>query len=188
MDDPGSNGQRSNNVHDAHQVEQPSTRTARFHLPDPTRTWRRRAVLAAYGGYALTVAIFWIGYAADLGPRFRALGFIPGLVYLVGFFALCSRGLGAWNIANDSDSALDERQQRVRDRAYRPSYWVVSLILLLGTAYVQLANNSGWWLPSSTEAFQGITWTLIFLTMTLPTAIIAWTEPDVPAELDDAFA
>jgi hypothetical protein len=139
-------------------------------------------VLAAYGGYALTIAIFWIGYAADLGKGIRALGFIPGLVYLAGFFALCSRGLGAWSIANDSDSALDERQQRVRDRAYRPSYWIVSLILLLGSTYVLEANNSDWWLPSSAGAFQGITWTLVFLTMTLPTAIIAWTEPDVPAE------
>jgi hypothetical protein len=163
-------------------VESRSTRSSRFRLPEPTRAWRRRAVLAAYGGYALTVAIFWIGYAADFGPKFRALGFVPGIVYLVGFFALCSRSLGAWSIANDSDNALDERQQRVRDRAYRPSYWVVSLILLLGAAYVQLADSSGWWLPSSTEAFQGITWTLIFLTMTLPTAIIAWTEPDAPAE------
>jgi hypothetical protein len=159
MNDPSHSDQGSNFMQEVSNVESRTTRSSRFWLPEPTRAWRRRAVLAAYGGYALTVAI-----------------------YLVGFFALCSRSLGAWSIAHDSDSSLDEHQQRVRDRAYRPSYWVVALILLLGTAYIQLADSSGWWLPSSTEASQGITWTLIFLAMTLPTAIIAWTEPDVPAE------
>lgn len=174
--------QRSDNVQQTSDVKPGSPRFSRLRLPEPTRVWRRRAVLAAYGGYALTVAIFWLGYAADLGPKVRALGFIPGIVYLAGFFLLCSRGLGAWSIANDSDSALDERQQWVRDRAYRPSYWIVSLILLLGATYVLEADNADWWLPNSAEAFQGIIWTLIFVTMTLPTAIIAWSEPDVPAE------
>jgi hypothetical protein len=139
-------------------------------------------VLATYLGYPLAVAIFWIAEAQDLGVWFRILGLIAGAVHAAGFFALCTRGFGAWSIANDPDSALDEREQHIRDRAYRPSYWAVSLILLIAVAYVQLASDFDWWLPDSAGAFTAMTWIAIFVTATLPTAVIAWTEPDAPVD------
>jgi hypothetical protein len=144
--------------------------------------WRRRVVLATYVGYPLAVAIFWIAEAENLGVWFRILGLIAGTIHAIGFFALCTRGFLGWRIANDPDSALDEREQHICDRAYRPSYWAVATILLAAVVYIQLAAQYDWWMPNSGGAFVAMNWIAVFVITTLPTAVIAWTEPDEATE------
>ena len=87
-------------------------------------------------------------------------------------------------IVDKSSSVLDERQEGMRNRAYRVSYQIMTgLALLLGLAFV-LARSSFTPYPSffavsnpeaAARAALGIYFVLLFI---LPTTIVAWLEPD----------
>lgn len=105
--------------------------------------------------------------------------FFAGLGAL-GFFITAStsahvvHGLKA---AGPQDRVLDERQRSVWDRASRKAYFVVLVVLLFITGYWMFV-----WplvrLPE-TEVMVLLSLALFLLTLSLPNAIVAWTEPDV---------
>ena len=150
-----------------------------------TRRRRRAAVLATYLGYAALVGSFWLNGAADL-PRWTAmLPIAAGAALLAG---LTTVFVGAWwDRANQVDAALDERERAVRDRAYRSSYTVVGTLCVTTVVYAAIAADSGrGWLPSTSNEWQAVVWGVLLLVMTIPTAVLAWTEPDpVPDEPAD---
>jgi len=69
-------------------------------------------------------------------------------------------------------SGPDERQVAVRNAAYYKAYRVVAVYLLL------IMSVS----PAGEAALMGLTALLFVLVLTLPQAIILWTEPDIPGE------
>ena len=153
-----------------------------------THPWRRAGVVAAYGGYAAFVAVFWLSRQFD-GPARHwifALTIPTALVLLAGFVGLLASWV--WIAANSPDAALDERQQRVRDRAYLHGYQALGATIVFGGIYALLAWDTraklGLWLPRTWNETQAVFWGLFLLALTLPTAIIAWTEPDLPADED----
>ena len=93
-----------------------------------------------------------------------------------------------WRAANEPDDALDEREQRVRDRAYLRSYQALAALVVLGGVYAALAWDTrarwGLWLPQTWNEVQAVFCGLLLLAMTLPAAVIGWTEPDLPVEAD----
>ena len=145
-----------------------------------SRRGRRLAVVAFYGGYAAVVAVLWGRAAAGAPSWLSAFSIVPGVAMLAGMVVLSSKAAGVYDVANQPPDKLDERQQRVGDHAYRVSYWVVGAALIVGVVYVQVATDAGWWLPRSDGAMQALTWATILLTGWLPTAAVAWTEPDPP--------
>lgn len=146
------------------------------------RSRRRRAVIALYVGYPAFVALLWLGSQlrhADASTL--ALATILPLVasvaaMLTGGYVLLSRT--AINLPNILERMLDERQRLVRDGAYRVAFRIVSGVLLVAALYMFMALSAGWPLPRSGEAGHAIFWAVFVVTTTLPTAIIAWTEPD----------
>jgi hypothetical protein len=149
-------------------------------LPGPVgRTSRRRLVAAVYGGYAaLVVAGVLLG---RLGWAWQSLfPVLFGVAGFAGFFVLRR----AVQLAADlPDAALDERQRAVRDRAYVAAYRYVGALFFLAAVYGGLAWDSGLlWLPGDWVAIQAIVWGVFLLVTTLPSAALAWDEPEPVGE------
>ena len=58
------------------------------------------------------------------------------------------------------------------------SYQIIAGIFGLSVAYGTMALDFGWWLPSTFDRLQAVLWGIVLLTMTLPSAVVAWIEPD----------
>ncbi len=92
-------------------------------------------------------------------------------------------------IANAINCRIDERERSRRDHAHRLAYWMLSLPVGLFAGFciarIQRAFESGAELTvasSQLGLLAVLLWLGVFLWISLPTAIIAWTEP---APLDD---
>jgi hypothetical protein len=91
-------------------------------------------------------------------------------------------------IADRPTSSLDEREQAVRNRAYRTAYLVVfyGLVVVIGGAMLLFFSGaeiaSRWFShPASHPAvLSGFGVAALQLVSLLPSAIIAWTERDEP--------
>lgn len=95
------------------------------------------------------------------------------------------------SIANATNCRIDERERSRRDHAHRLAYWLLSLpvglIIGFGVARIQRALESGSDLiiaNTQLTLFGVFLWVGVFLWISLPTAIIAWTEPE-PLDEDD---
>lgn len=151
---------------------------------------RRGLVLTLYASYALLVTCFAL--ASATGPGFVfTLALLPvGLLLVFAFLALSqialpysSEGVGV------TLPPLDERQVQVRDRAFYRAYQILASIFGLWIVYESIARDmtrQWFWFPSTTDEYQAIVWGYLLVAMTLPSAVIAWTEPDaVRADADD---
>lgn len=92
-------------------------------------------------------------------------------------------------IADQSDSTLDERQRIVRNRAGYLSYRILGWAVMLLSTYLMLRATwfeSGFWpLRIAQEDALPLYISAVWLIITLPTAIIAWTEQD--SEPEDSY-
>ncbi len=87
-------------------------------------------------------------------------------------------------IADLPDELIDERQRVVRDRAYRLAFIALSTLLVLGSMAV-----FGWFLLGAQDGSRdfaidvnsapGLTFFVIGVVLSLPSMVIAWTEPEV---------
>jgi hypothetical protein len=87
-------------------------------------------------------------------------------------------------VADTIDRHLDERQRLVRDRAYRVAYYGISAALLLLSLVVLYAAGDDVSWSTLRQLAPFLPW-FAFVVGSLPTAIVAWSEPDVP---EDALA
>jgi hypothetical protein len=108
---------------------------------------------------------------------------LGGLAYLL-TMAVLRRS--TQRVAETKDEQLDERQRSIRDRAYRSAYTILTSLTMLALIYLSYAasfEGLGLWLPPRQSVFAIVTG-FILLSTSLPTAVIAWNEPD--PEGDDA--
>jgi len=143
-----------------------------------SRRFRRRLVLATYGGWLLAAAIFLL--ASMIYPRSL-------LAYEVLPFLLVANGivLGVWFFRKtyisrevlSTDSGLDERLVQNRNHAFRRAFQIFAPLVLLAwpLSIAVMAAQPG--KPGYTSAFV-IYFAVTLLATTLPTAIWAWREPD----------
>ena len=149
-----------------------------------SRAQRRNWVIALYAGFAAGCIVYSI--AAQFGDRsMRAAGLVVVLmsfgVTAWGFWKLMRRTL--INAPNISDADLDERyRERGRD-ATRRAYMTLGMLTAVVPLYVEIATTAErWtWMRNST-LIADLAWGLFLLALTLPTAIMAWTEPDPIAD------
>ena len=73
---------------------------------------------------------------------------------------------------------LDERQFGILNRSQVSAYRIVSFLFLVVTLYISAASNFGLPLPTNTYIWQVLYFGVTLLVLTLPTAILAWTEAD----------
>ncbi len=155
---------------------------AYHHLPDaPRRTRRTLALLAFIGiplqylGYVTLVANGLLSPAlwAPISVALFAMTLI-GYVGVVGF----ARGRA------EMSADLDERQSQVRDRALALAYGVVTTAVVAVLAAVALYTS---FVGPLTVDMTSLTPILIAIGLylpILPSAVLAWIEPDPPDEVD----
>jgi hypothetical protein len=152
-----------------------------------TRRRRRLTVLAVYAGYPAMIAAMWGN--SSLQRHHAALAArIPVVIALFLAMAILAVGIAVLlarttiNVANLPDRDLDERLRLLRDRAYRTAFRALSGLLILGGFYLVTAYSFGWHPLQSMNALQAAVWGMFIAIITLPTAVVAWDEPD---PLDD---
>ena len=148
---------------------------------------RRFWVVVMYFGLTLLVTSNPVIFSMVRNPTDYIVLFafltIGGLLVLFGSF-----GNLKWvtqEIANQKDGELDERQQTVRNRAYLRSYRILSVAVMVLVLYVQISVDFdiSWLPPLDRVVGFSIPFGFLWLVITLPTAIIAWNEPDpIPDE------
>lgn len=147
-----------------------------------TRGRRRAVVVNLYASYIALVACFAAADRSGIG-LVALIALLPiGASLLWSYLALSqitlpytSDGMGV------KLSPLDERQLQVRDRAFYRAYQLLSSIAGLWIVYETIArtNERQWfWVPVAFDQYQAIVWGYLLLAMSLPSAVIAWTEPD----------
>jgi hypothetical protein len=121
-------------------------------------------------------------------PLLLVLAVAFGGVFL---HSLVRLGLGhkPWNITGKPDAELDERQVQLRNRVYYLAYGLLSIILGVGLFYWYIATDAArleLWLPRSSFEAAAVFWGLLILLSSLPTAVLAWLEPDfLPEEASE---
>jgi FtsH-binding integral membrane protein len=151
-----------------------------------TRAGRRRWVVGLYtsmlGGASGLAVEFWF--------HGRSIWLLPGtvamLLALMLWFMLARRAMPAVQGSIFDDPLIDERQRVVRDRAYRQAYHVVSvlaplswLIFLLFWALVDGDHFKELVTPRHVMALAFFYTTgVMVLIPSLPSACLAWSEPD----------
>ena len=137
---------------------------------------RRTLVVATYAGYAALIAALALG--RTMHPGF-ALAALWQLVRATRPYSD--------EMAGTKLPVFDERQDMVRGRANVRAYQIFSGVATLWIFYQALATDLQRkfpvWLPSTWDEHQVVVWTTLLLALTLPAAIVAWTEPD-PVEQD----
>jgi hypothetical protein len=159
-------------------------------LPEVTlpRSRRRGLVVALYATYALGVAAYFWGHAV-VKPAVGKLswgallagGFLAFLMLVaaIGFTLIAATR----SITERRMRELDEREQQVRDAAFRPAYLVTTLLFLGALLYVTVGLDAGFLRVGHVEA---MFWGMVLVQQTLPSAVVAWTEDDPPADLEPA--
>ena len=155
--------------------------TKSFHL-ELRRFWRRVLVVLLYGLYS-GLLTFWALIPYPLFPSFTPF---MQWVSLAGFALMVLTALvlyvatgGVSNI-HDHDlyrdakpPPIDERQEKVRNRAYLPAY------LILGPSLLVLILSAEKIAPLWLIALG------LFLYVVLPIAVLAWLEPDPIEDLEE---
>ncbi len=145
-----------------------------------SRGQRRALVVAMYLAFAAFVAVLQAGSTHQ--PRWPTTLAVPAILLFIGFFACFARLLFAPGyVADTGDRALDERQRAVRNGAYRTSYLiVVGLFLILSLILLVPTYTETQWIQIRDLAVL-LPWAA-FILGSLPTAVVAWNEPDSPRD------
>jgi hypothetical protein len=133
-----------------------------------------------YAGYAALLVFTYLGYTSV--PRWPAWVTIMAIVtFLATGYGFVRLVLSPGYVADTLDRHLDERQRLVRDRAYRVAYYVITAsVLLLSLIVLYAAGDDASW-STLRQLTPFLPW-LAFVVGSLPTAIVAWSEPDAPED------
>jgi hypothetical protein len=110
-----------------------------------------------------------------LGPDSLAtklVGYSLILLALVAYAPLI--GTSLQRIVGEETKLLDEYELRLRGRALSASYAALSAVALLLVIYAAIASDTGLWVPSSYDAFNGLFWGVFLYASVIPTAVLSW--------------
>lgn len=145
------------------------------------RRWRRRLSIAVVALWGVIVA-GWLS-PTDAIPEAIWIGAIlPGLVAAV-VLVLATR-----NLTTSVDAYTDERDRAVRDRALRIGYGVLGApfgaVVGIVHGMVRRRTEDGFvtFTVYETSVVAAMVLTLFLMYALLPTIILAWSEPDPPAD------
>ncbi len=155
-----------------------ATQREPFGIDSMRRVQRRVVVALALAGYPAFVAA-WLGLPAIgiVGIPWAVIVAVLGLgTILSGFLVYAFRR----RLAQSPDGDLDERQVAVRDRAYLESYRVSVAVVLVGLFVVGVGSDAvDRPLLVNFDVVQPVLWAGILYGMLLPSAVVAWGEPDL---------
>jgi hypothetical protein len=145
------------------------------------RARRRALVVGVYVGFAAVMAAMYAGATAV--PRWPVwLGVIAIALFLATALGFVRLVAAPGYAADTLDRQLDERQRMVRDHAYRLAYYALTLLFILLSLVVMYAagNDASWQALREPALF--LPW-FTFLPGSLPSVVVAWTEPDPPEDV-----
>ena len=145
-----------------------------------SRRFRRQIVVGTFGGWLLILAIDELISLAY--PKW----FVTPIALLVGYFAIQWFWHGRRTYINTPDLAdeeLDERLVQIKNQAYRTAFRVFAPVALIGGLLSMIAMTLQPGERGMTNAIL-IYFGIALLATILPTAIVAWREPD-PTEPDE---
>ena len=136
----------------------------------------RWMVVAMYGLFGAGAALKLFGPGGAWGPAS-----VAGVALMIAAYLFAAPLFRSpwWGGANRPDKCLDERELRLRDRAYLRAYRVVGIVPLCVVLYSAMALDDGklaphLWLPHSYADANILFWGVFLVTMTLPAAMLAW--------------
>lgn len=140
-----------------------------------TMAKRRLGVAANYALLFLTLAIsiegYWLGWSTV-----TKIGFWISIILVIVTFVPVHVRTGLWRLAHARIESLDEREIQQTLQSLRHAYIIFSIIALLIILSLVFLDLGG-----QTEQLV-VFWTLLYLAHTLPSSILAWTSPRVPAQ------
>lgn len=138
------------------------------------RPLRRTLVVVMYLSFGVFLYALYVAGGNVTSPLLAAI-VIPGAIAVYA----CIRLLRAPGYIGDAvDRNLDELQRTVRDRAYRVSYSIFVLIFVAIALAALLSTGSAAEWEALRLPGRFLPW-LSLVAATLPTAVIAWTYPDL---------
>jgi hypothetical protein len=143
-----------------------------------SRSLRRKVVMAMYGSYLLIALGMQLSFQAS--GRWMTAGLGVLAVVAVAAATVANGWLGRRTYVNApqlADPELDERLVQIKNQAYRSGYKIIAPLVLVAApvAYFLLSIEPGGHGVSHAVLIYGF---LALLVTTLPTAIVAWREPD----------
>jgi len=151
-------------------------------MPGASRRTRRIWVVLAFVGFPLVN----VGYAALVEPGWLSRTIWAPIVIVL-FGATLAGVFAIYGYARDRasmDAALDEREQRIRDQAWIHAYGFLSVVVVAVVAILALVTSFVGPVTIGMEVIGPVGISLALYLPILPSAMLAWTEPDIPA--DDA--
>jgi hypothetical protein len=150
-------------------------------VAEPSLVVRRAIVLAGMAGYPAFVAA-WVGL-----PRLGVTGIPWAIAVAVLGLGVLFASMALYQfrraMAQAPDTQLDERQIRVRDRAYLDAYRVFALLVMVVLVVGGIAADAlDQRVELTFDLVQPLIWGAILYGMILPSAAVAWREPDLPGE------
>jgi hypothetical protein len=151
-----------------------------------TRLRRRVLVLAFYASGALGCgfSVLIHSHASEGALTWYWIGMVTGFLLLTPCWIALVNWLREYGFPGDHrlHTSRDERQEQVRHAAYVRAYWILVNVVCLGSAVVLSSPTLA--LPRLLAGFisKPLAALFIILVMTLPSAIMAWTEPDLKEE------
>lgn len=138
-----------------------------------SRRYRRRLVVATYGGWLLITAMVKLWTLSFAGWE------VPVFVLLIAYsiISFVWRRRTYINTPELKDVELDERLVQIRNQAFRTAFRVFApsvLIAWLLSLFLMTLQPGQQGLANAVLIFYGAA----MLSITLPTAIVAWREPD----------
>lgn len=131
---------------------------------------RRMAVLANLLTYPV---IFWLVAFRPMNAQLTGSCLVVMGVLFVATMVYLFYKTDLWIFANAPDDQLDERQNGVRNYAYRHAYVFLSPLLILSFVYAMIASDNGAWLPNSPAQITVLFFDMLFVTLTLPSIMLA---------------
>jgi hypothetical protein len=134
-----------------------------------------------YGAYGIAIAL-WVA-AGGLRPLPVALLIVAFLLVSLGSLFVLFQRTRYWKWGNSPDTDLDEFQIASRNAAYKTAYIIVATltiwIMFVGRIAADVTTIA---ISDATREF--MFWGWFMLVLTLPAALLAWTEKPLD---DDGF-
>ena len=141
------------------------------------KNYSRRGGIINYLSYPILMLFF-----SDILSDYRWLKIIVLLisgVILTGSFTCLYVDTNLWNLENVLDNELDEHQIHGRNEGYQHACTGIATMVLLGVINLAIALDPELRYPGSYKKGNAIGWGAILITLTLPSAIIAWNHKEI---------
>ena len=158
--------------------------------PDSLARWTNLSRQSTRRGLVAAWALCCLGFLAL--AVFEVKGVVWVFLFALTFASDALLYVATHRVTDRPTSTLDERQQAVRNRAYRTAYQVVfyGISLAIGGAMLLFFTGnevaSRWFSHPASHpvVLSGFGVAVLQLVSLLPTALLAWSERDEPGELD----